>query len=144
MYDIIKEHQIMIDHIVNNQIKPCFKSCSVHVSNFCGDIHIDVGLISNVLHKNGHTHIQDPLKLTMCIHIYKNAHGLTQYKLSIDTYKYYLKDNEEIRGLCVTLCDGEYHDLLRFMSYWCKTVSIVMYQYRHELNIREDVRYLYV
>lgn len=136
-------NNFMIDHIVDNIIKPTFKNCDVHVSDMCGDIHFDIGLIGNVLHKNGHLSTPDPLKLTMILSIIKDENGIKLYNVRVDTWSYYVKSGR-IDGLCCNLSLSEYTTMLKSFSNYMKVISIVMWQYRNDLQMRDDIRHLYI
>lgn len=144
MYDIVNDNQYLIRHVIENQIRPQFKNCRVHVSNMCGNIHFDIGLINNVLHTNGHTSTPDPLCLTLIVKIYKNKHGYTRYKLIVDRYSLILKDNKTFDGILCTLVDSDYHTFLRAMLNWMRAVEVNVYQHKNVLLIRDDIKHLYV
>lgn len=144
MYDVIAENDYLIQHMIENQIKPAFKNCSVHVSNMCGDINIDIGLINNVLHTNGHTATPDPLKLSLLIKVYKDKYGTTMYMFSVDTYQLILKDGEMFYGLLCNMSDTGYVGLLRSVYNWISAVKINVYNHKDKLLIRNDIKHLYI
>lgn len=144
MYDAVYDNQYLIQHVIENQINPQFKNCRVNVSSMCGDIHFDIGLISNVLHTNGHTHTPDPLCLSMVLKVYKDNNGISQYKLTVNRYELVLKDGESFKGLLCTLVDSDYITCLRIMLNWMKAVEVSVYQHKDKLLIRDDIKHLYV
>ena len=144
MYDVITENKFLIDHMIENQIKPVFKNCRVHVSNMCGDICLDIGLISNVLHTNGYAANPDPLKLTLLIKVSKDKYGINMYELFVDTYQLILKNSETFNGLLCCISNTTYVDLLQSVYNWMRAVSVNVFQHKDKLLIRDDIKHLYV